>query len=331
MIVDTHAHYLPQAMLEDLNAKSSSFPNIECLSEDNVWKLGFAGGELTRPILPKLRQEDTRLAWMDEQRIDVMVCAGWLDSFGYELPDEEGARWSRFINEHLLRACEETKRFAPLCSVPLQNGELAATVLEEALDAGFHGAMIGTQPKGTEGNLDDPSLNPFWELASERAATIYLHPMFGCGDPRLADYGLVNTIGRGLDTTTAMSRLIFAGHLQEYSGMNFVLSHGGGGLPFLQGRMQLNHVQNPELGNPEESLNNCYYDSVVLDVRTLEFVCRMYGSDRVMMGSDYPFAFGDLEPRKIIEQAALSESDKQNILGDVAERVFHLENCGCGC
>ena len=146
MIVDTHAHYLPQAMLDDLNNRSSDFPNIDCLNQDNIWKLGFSGGPLTRPILPGLRQSDTRLQWMDDQKIDAMVCGGWLDSFGYEIPDEEGKRWSQFINEHLMTACAKTNRFAPLCSVPLQNGKMAAEVLEEALDAGFHGAMIGTQP-----------------------------------------------------------------------------------------------------------------------------------------------------------------------------------------
>ena len=329
MIIDTHAHYLPQRMLENLNNHRSMFPNIDCMKEDGIWKLGFAGGSLTRPILPGLRQAESRLQWMNEQKIDVMVCGGWLDSFGYEIPDDEGKRWSQFINDHLLQACSETERFAPLCSVPLQNGKMAAEILEQALDSGFHGVMIGTQPKGREGNLDDPILDPFWELASDRKATIYLHPMFGCGDPRLLDYGLVNTVGRGLDTISAMSRLIFAGHLKKYPGMKFVLSHGGGGLPFLLGRMQMNYDQNPNLGNPRESLETCYYDTVVHDVKTLEFVCEMFGPDRVMMGSDYPFSFGDLEPCKIIEESKLADKEKQDILGNVAKRVFHIENCSC--
>jgi len=329
MIVDTHAHYLPLAMLEELQSKSANFPNIDCLHEAGIWKLGFAGGPLTRPILPKLIQSESRLSWMDSQRIDAMVCAGWLDSFGYELPDDEGLRWARFINEHLMRACETSHRFAPLCSVPLQNGAIAAIVLREAIEAGFHGTMIGTLPNGHGGNLDDPDLDIFWETASELQATVFLHPMFGCKDPRLSDYGLINTIGRGLDTTTAMSRLIFAGHVQKYSGINFVISHGGGGLPFLQGRMQLNHRQHPEYGNPEDSLETCYFDSVVLDGKALEFICKMYGSEKIMMGSDYPFAFGDLRPREIIENAELTSNDKKNILGNVAQKVFHLETCSC--
>ena len=329
MIIDTHAHYLPQAMLEDLNNRRNMFPNIDCMKEDEIWKLGFAAGPLTRPILPKLRQADTRVEWMNKQRIDIMVCGGWLDSFGYEISDDEGKNWSLFINDHLLKACSETDRFVPLCSVPMQNGKMAAEVLERALDDGFHGAMIGTQPKGGTGNLDDPDLDPFWELASDRKVTIYLHPMFGCGDPRLNDFGLFNTVGRGLDTITAMSRLIFSGHLQKYYGMNFVLSHGGGGLPFLLGRMQINHHHNPELGDPRACLESCYYDTVVHDVKTLKYLCEMFGSRKIMMGSDYPFSFGDLEPCSIIEKTPLLDEDKKNILGDVAQRIFHIKNCDC--
>src|SRR5207302_2060765 len=81
-------------------------------------------------------------------------------------------------------------------TVPLQDGRLAARVLEEALDSGFHGAMIATQPKGVGGNLDDPSLDPFWEVASVREAALFLHPHYICGDERLADYDLVNAVGR---------------------------------------------------------------------------------------------------------------------------------------
>ncbi|MBT5046881.1 MAG: amidohydrolase [Rhodospirillaceae bacterium] len=329
MIVDTHAHYLPQAMLDDLRNRSSDFPSIECMQENDVWKLGFAGGPVSRPIHPNLRKGDTRLQWMDEQKVDVQVCGGWLDSFGYEIPDDEGMRWSQFLNEHLMKNCEASDRLAPLASVPLQNGKMAAKVLEEALKAGFHGVMIGTQPKGGHGNLDDPDLDPFWEAASDLKASVYLHPMFGCGDERMLDYQLLNIIGRGTDTITAVARLIYSGHLLKYSGMNFVLSHGGGGLPFLMGRMRCGQEHNPEYGDPQASLEGCYYDTVVHDSNTLEFVCKQFGADRVMLGSDYPFAVGDLEPCKIVNDTNLTESEKADIFGNVAERIFHLENCGC--
>lgn len=324
MIVDVHAHYLPQPMLDALEKRKSDFPSIDVMHDGDAWKLAFAGGPPTRPIMPNLRKSDARLKWMDDNHIDCQVCGGWLDSFGYEIPAAEGEKWSRFINEHLKRATEAEPRFAPLASVPLQSGKLAAKVLEEAVRAGFNGVMIGTQPKGNAGNLDDPDLNPFWERASELKATVYMHPMFGCGDPRLADYDMINAVGRGADTMTAVARLLFAGHFQKYPGMNMVLSHGGGGLPFLQGRLGRNHQLHPEYGDPVDGLSRCYYDTVLFDPRALRFLIECYGANRVMLGSDYPFPIGDMKPCAVVHNARLADIDTQAILGETATRLFRL-------
>ena len=101
MIVDTHAHYAPQSMLDALASGAASFPNVELMHDGDTYKLGFAGGALTRPVNPNLRRAEPRQEWMAEQGIDAQVNGGWLDSFGYELPVDEGLAWSRFLNEHL--------------------------------------------------------------------------------------------------------------------------------------------------------------------------------------------------------------------------------------
>ena len=325
MIVDTHAHYAPQRMLDALKASAGSFPSIELTHEGDAYKLAFAGGAPTRPISPKLREADLRHAWMSENGIDVQVCGGWLDSFGYEIPPDEGAAWSRFLNEHLMGACDGDAGFQPLATVPLQSGKLAAEVLREALAAGFAGAMIGTQPRGVEGNLDDDDLDPFWEAASELGATIYLHPMFGCGDPRLLDYDMINAVGRGLDTTTAVARMLFSGHFTRYSGMTMVLSHGGGALPYMLGRLERNHAIHPDHADPKAGFDQLYFDSVLFDSRALSFLCDCVGAGRVMLGSDYPFPIGDPAPCKIVHDAGLSEIDTSAILGDTAARLFHID------
>ena len=102
-----------------------------------------------------------------QQGIDAQVVGGWVDMFGYELPAAEGEAWSRLINDALLAAAKTEPRFIPLASVPLQDGAMAADVVTEAMAKGFGGVMIGTLPKGTGGNLDDPSLEPFWATASK--------------------------------------------------------------------------------------------------------------------------------------------------------------------
>lgn len=330
MIIDTHAHFAPQAMLDALKARPGDFPSIELSHEGDAWKLGFAGGVLTRPINPKLREGDLRHQWMQENEIDIQVTGGWLDSFGYEIPADEGAAWSRFLNEHLLMATQGKDHFVPLATVPMQNGKLAAEVLREALQAGFAGAMIGTQPKGEAGNLDDPDLDPFWEAASELGATLYMHPMFGCGDPRLLDYDMINAVGRGMDTTTAIARMMYAGHFTKYSGMKMVISHGGGALPFVLGRLKKNYEFHPDYANPQAEFDKLYFDTVLSDPNALRYLCEMVGGSRIALGSDYPFPIGDLTPCKTVHDAKLSEIDTQEILGGTAARLFHIEG-GCAC
>jgi len=333
MIIDTHAHYAPQSMLEALKAKAKgdSFTNVELLHQDDKYQLVFTGRAPTRPLAPKLRDAEQRFQWMAEQDIDHQVVGGWLDSFGYQLPGGEGAAWSRFLNEQLMRAAEGADQLTPLATVPLQDGKLAADVLGDALAAGFTGVMIGTQPHGDAGNLDDPGLDPFWSAASDAGATVFIHPMFGCGDPRLLDYDMMNAVGRGVDTTTAVARLLFSGHFIKYSGMRVVLSHGGAALPYMLGRLIRNTVIHPgQYADPADGFAKLFFDSVLLDADALKFLAVKAGAGRIMLGSDYPFPIGDMEPLKIVRDAAFSDTDTTAILGGTAAKVFHIGGA-CGC
>jgi aminocarboxymuconate-semialdehyde decarboxylase len=330
MIVDVHAHFVPPSLLETLRAERRLFPSVAVSGEDAL-RFAFAGEAPTRPVMPRLSDLAQRRQWLEAQGIGRQVVGGWLDMFGYELPPEEGADWCRFMNEHMLKGAAGFAPLAPLATVPLQSGRLAARVLEAALDQGFHGAMIGTQPKGTGGALDDADLDPFWELASARNATIFLHPMFACGDDRLGAYDLVNAVGRVTDTTIAVARLLFAGHLARFPGVNLVVSHGGAALPYVLGRLQRNHAIHPgQYADPREGFRRLYFDTVLFEARALRFLCDVAGADKVMLGSDHPFPIGDAEPLKVVAATDLAATERDAILGETATRLFRLGACGCG-
>jgi aminocarboxymuconate-semialdehyde decarboxylase len=263
---------------------------------------------------------------MDKNGIDHQLVGGWLDSFGYELPATEGLAWSRFLNDCMWDELRDERRFTPLATVPLQNGKLAAEVLGEAMGRGFGGVMIGTLPKGVNGgNLDDPALDPFWDTASRLGAAVYLHPMFVCGEARLGDYDLVNAIGRLVDTSIAVSRLLYSGHLLRYAGLKFILSHGGAALPLALGRLARSHqATQGKYADPRKGFSAMYFDSVVFDVDSLEYLARKAGVERVMLGSDMPFPIGDAEPRKVIDNSGFAEAQKNLMLGDTAQKVFRL-------
>jgi aminocarboxymuconate-semialdehyde decarboxylase len=326
VIIDTHAHFVPRSLLDEVKTQRRLFPSLKTREENGQLCFSFAGAEMTRPTMPLLSDVERRKAWMAAQAIDRQVVGGWLDSFGYELPAAEGADWSRFYNEHLINGVKALPTLVPLATVPMQSGMHAARVLDEALDMGFHGAMIGTQPKGLGGMLDDPDLTPFWEAAHSRGATLFVHPMYGCDDDRLRAYGLVNAIGRITDTSIAIARLLYSGHLLKYSDVRLVLAHGGAALPFVLGRLKRSHTALPAPADPAESFAKLYFDSVVFDVRALRLLLTVAGNDKVVLGSDYPFPIGDWEPVKIIDALGLGEAERSAIVGATAARLFNVKD-----
>jgi aminocarboxymuconate-semialdehyde decarboxylase len=324
MIIDAHAHFIPQALL-DAAAEQRQFPSVKVFNENGSVRFAFAGQEAKRPIPAGMSDVGRRRKWLSDRGIDKQVVGGWLDMFGYDLPPEEGLEWSRFLNAFMLKAVAEIPFLVPLATVPMQSGKFAAQVLEEALDQGFHGAMIGTQPKGASGVLDDPDLEPFWEAASARKATLFVHPTFGARDDRLKAYGLVSAVGRVTDTTTAVARLLYSGHMIRHPGANLVISHGGAALPMVLGRLKRSFATAPaKNADPELGFHKLYFDSVVYDAPTVRFICEIAGTHHVVMGTDEPFAIAEQQPVKLIESCGFDAPDRQAILGGTAAELFAI-------
>ncbi len=323
MIIDCHAHIAPPSLMAAIEKEAASFPSLRLVPDPaGGFGLSFVGGKATRPVAKPLSDIDARVKWMDGQKIERQVAGGWLDMFGYELPAEEGLRWSRLINAHLAELAKTNSRFVALATVPLQDGARAAEVLREAHAMGLPGAMIGTQPKGVGGVLDDPSLEPFWKAADELGSALFIHPVFESGDKRNADYGMANAVGRITDTLIAVSRIIYSGHILKYRNAKVVVGIGGAALPWTLGRLQKSWTLDKSLGNPAESLAALYYDTIVHDAHTLRFLADKVGAGRIMMGSDAPFPIGDMTPMDVVRDAGFTASEAASINGGLARSLF---------
>lgn len=323
MIIDAHAHLVPPSLLDAIREHAREFPSVRLIEEADSLGFSFTSGKPTRPVAKPLTDIARRKEWLGEQGIDRQLVGGWLDMFANQIPAEEGARWSRLANLHLAAAAKAHPEFIPLAMVPLQDGVLAAEVLREAHRAGFPGAMIGTQPKGVGGVLDDPSLDPFWSAADELGSVLFIHPVFESGDDRVHDYGMANAVGRITDTLIAVSRLIYAGHVTRYPGAKFVVGIGGAALPYVLGRLRRNYeLTRDKLADPEAALRHIYYDTIVQDPGALRFLASVVGADRIMMGSDMPFPIGDHDPMKIVKDSGFSEAECASINGGLASRLL---------
>jgi aminocarboxymuconate-semialdehyde decarboxylase len=315
MIVDAHAHLVPADLLAAIRKDAAKFPNVQQIEADGGLALAFAGGKPTRPVSKPLSDVAARIAWLAKNGIDKQVVGGWVDMFGYELPGAEAESWSRLANDVMLAATKAEPHFVPLATVPLGDGKRAASVLKDAMKAGFAGAMIGTLPRG----------DPFWQAADETSAFIHIHPSFDAGDVRVNDFNLANGVGRITDAVVTMARLIAAGHVMKYKNAKFFAPMGAAALPFVLGRLKRNHAITLGIGDPVEALAHIYTDTILHDARALKFVVEMMGTDRLMLGSDMPFPIGDLEPKKVVAEAGLNAAQIASINGGLAQKMFNIK------
>lgn len=319
--IDVHAHMVPADLLADVAAGRTRFPNVEVRPHDGSHVVSFGGGPPTRPVSPGLTDPYKRRDWLDTQRIDRQLVGGWLDVFGYQLPAGEGADWAALITESIVEQTRADGRLVPLGTVPLQDPGAAAAALGAQRKAGVPGVMIATRAGGRE--LDDPEFTPFWEVAHETGAVVFLHPGFGAASERYSDFGLVNGLARLEDTTVTLARLLHAGVPARFPGMKLLVAHGGAALPYVLGRLTRNHLLHKDsTADPVESFARLYFDTVLFDPAALEFLVRKAGTSRVLLGSDYPFPIGDLSPRAIVEGAGLEPGERSRILGGNAAALL---------
>jgi aminocarboxymuconate-semialdehyde decarboxylase len=310
--IDIHAHCaIPQAL-------SLMGLNLTAVGGDNF------------PVTLDGKQVDQRLAAMDSQHIDMQVLS--INPFWYAADVELSRQIINLQNNALADLIGRHKdRFAGLASVALQHPELAAEQLDHAVRRlGLRGALVGGSVEGAE--LSDPRFHPFWAKAESLGTLIFVHPQ-GLSDAarRLrGSGGLQNVIGNPLETTVALSHLIFEGTLDRFPGLKICAAHGGGYLPSYAGRFDAGILTFPHTytvklkKTPTAYLRDLYYDSLVFTAEGLRHLIAEVGAGRVMLGTDYPYPWTTRAVEHILETPELSRTERDAILGGTAEELLSL-------
>src|SRR3954447_23966482 len=172
----------------------------------------------------------TRLAQMDRSGVDVEALS--INPFWYRAERDAAAELIRVQNEALVQFCAgHPDRFVGFATAALQYPDLAAQQVEYAVkNLGFRGVGVAGSVAGQD--LADPKFHPFWAKCEEHGVLVFMHPL-GTRElepsGRLAGSGLLtNTIGNPLETTIALSHLIFEGTLDRFPGLKICAAHGGG-------------------------------------------------------------------------------------------------------
>jgi aminocarboxymuconate-semialdehyde decarboxylase len=275
---------------------------------------------------------DERLKIMDRQGIDMQVVShvpSHIANFGYWAERNLAQQIVDAANTYIAELCRaKPDRLVGLCLVTLQFPELAARQLEAAMGTmDMRGVEISTRVNEME--LDDERLEPFWAAAEQLGALVFMHPSGSTLGQRLAKYYLSNVIGNPLDTTIALSHLIFGGVLERHPRLKLCAAHGGGYLPSYAPRTDHGFEVRPEAQTiprpPSDYLRQVFVDTLVYKPENLGHIIRELGASQVVLGTDFPFDMGEEHPLEVLATVpGLSESDRERIESGNALRLLGL-------
>ncbi len=151
---------------------------------------------------------------------------------------------------------------------------------------------------------------------------------------RLSGSGVLqNTIGNPLDTTIALSHLIFEGTLDRHPGLKICAVHGGGYFASYAHRSDAVIRTFPQrVGplpkkNPTQYLKDgqLYFDTIVFDPEALNYLISQTGSDKIMIGTDYPYGWTSTEVELVMRTPGLTDDERIAILGGTAAKLLGLD------
>lgn len=331
MHIDCHCHLIPEDCM-NLHATTADGEEAGIRIErdaDGKDHIVADGRRNDNAEIGQFYDVSRRLREMDTAGVDVQAISvpPFLTFYGAEAGVAAG--FAQRLNDGIAAVVhDQPTRFVGLATVPLQDTDLAIAELERAVNQlGMRGVEIISNVAGE--NLDSPRLFPFFERVEQKEIPIFIHPAYVLGRDRLSSYYLSNLIGNPVDTSVAAACLAFGGVMERFPRLLIYLAHGGGATPFLCGRWQHGWEARPELHRllklgPMEYVRRFYFDSLTHSLPSLDLLVRTFGSDRVVLGSDYPFDMGDRTPVDSVKALGLSGEQQEQILGGNAAGLFRI-------
>src|SRR5690606_23573979 len=133
------------------------------------------------------------------------------------------------------------------------------------------------------------------------------------------------------ETQLGILSLILSGAFERIpASLKLCFAHGGGSFAFLLGRVdnawQYRDIVRQDCPQrPSSYTNRFYVDSAVFDTGALRLLVDVMVTDRVMLGSDYPFPLGEQDIGRLVADSPwLGDGDRQRINADNAVDFFGL-------
>jgi aminocarboxymuconate-semialdehyde decarboxylase len=303
MIIDCHAHLMPQSWFHPKSPKS-------IFDLDGLFKEQDAAG------------------------VDITVFGNnWIRS-----PDgAEPLRVVREFNEHAAElTAKYPKRLLGLaCSVPFDDDQILKETERAIQQYKLKGIMINSSVNGEY--LDSPRAASFFQLVSDLEVPLFVHPpKFTIGNEKMEMFRLPEMLGRPFDTTLSLTRFIFTGGFERFPKLKMVCAHVGGALPMLPGRYGFGYELRSDMSfgpwepdvmtrPPATYLKQLYFDTVCYHPPAVQCAIDTIGIEQVVFGSDSPPVPLPLKRAvDVVYALKVPEKDKRKILGGNAAKLLGL-------
>jgi len=316
--IDMHSHILPEK-LPNFAEKFGYGEFIHLMHHKPGYARMMKGDKFFREIKDNCWDPNVRIKEYEESQTDMQVVCTIPVMFSYWAEPEDCLDLSMFLNDHIAEVvADHPRQYLGLGTVPMQDIDLAIKELERLRELGLPGVQIGSNINNH--NLSKPRYFEFWEACEELDMAVMVHPWEMMGSEHMNKYWLPWLVGMPAETTRAITSLIFGGVFERYPKLRVCFSHAGGSFLATIGRIEHGFNCRPDLVavhnnvNPREYLGKFWIDSITHDPQYLRYCMDLIGSDKICLGSDYPFPLGDLEVGKFIEEMDLPQEDLDNIM-----------------
>ena len=328
--IDVHTHILPR----DVPRWKDKFGYGGFISLDHYKpccaRMVRDDGVSFRDVEDNCWSAEKRIEECDASGVTVQVLSTVPVMFSYWAKPQDGAEVAAFLNDHIAEIVGEFPlRFVGLGTVPMQDVDLAIHELERCKSIGLAGVQIGTNVNQL--NLSEPGFFDFFTACVELGMAVFVHPWEMAGEKDMAKYWLPWLVGMPAEISRAICSLIFSGTLERLPNLRVCFAHGGGAFPATLGRIEHGYNVRPDLcavdnpNNPRKYLDRMYFDSLVHDAATLQFLVDMVGTEKIALGTDYPFPLGELEPGKLIDTMLYDDAAKERLLNGTAFEWLGLD------